>query len=387
MAVTVEKMYRTLKDKYQLCLVAGEAGMYNMIQWISVIDNNDVVPYMRSTELAVTTGFAIKHEEELLQLCTQLQEKSVSGFIINVGPYIPEIPESVIEYCQNKNFPLFSLPWEVRLIDIINETDQLMIYSSHMKENVAEIFKDYIFLAELRPDRKDEMEKNGFGEKEKYQMIIIEYEADVAKDTLEVPIESVRNDIERKINSHNERFVIISHYDQLIILIIEKNSTEMRRVINNVYEMILKKYTACNIYMLVGPQNMKFQDIRRFYKEMNAALLLEKRTGQNIMFYDELGIYKLLLSLNKDTVLKEYYREIMGNLEEYDKINHTDTVAYLRQYVGLNGSIQDMAKENFVHRNTITYNLKKIEKITGLNLESWEDRLKIQVCLLIYDLL
>lgn len=32
MAVIVEKMYQTLKDKYQHRLVAGEAGMYNMIQ-------------------------------------------------------------------------------------------------------------------------------------------------------------------------------------------------------------------------------------------------------------------------------------------------------------------------------------------------------------------
>jgi len=387
LAVTVEKMYQVLKDKYHLKLIAGEGGMHNMVQWMSVIDNNDVIPYMRPTELAVTTGFAIKNDMELLQTCTLLQEKSVSGFIINVGPYISEIPESIIDYCKNKKFPLFSLPWEVRLIDIINEIDQLMIYSSHMKENISEIFKDYIFSAELKPERKDTLEKNGFREIESYQMILFEYKADEINNTLEVLIESIRNDVERSLNLYHERYVIISHYDQLIILIVDKNSIEMKKIIETVHEMILKKYKDYNIFMLMGPKNMNFQDIGKYYKDMDTALLLAKRTNQNYLFYDELDIYKLLLVINHTTVIKDYYNGILGRLEEYDKINDTDSITYLKQYMRLNGGIQNMAKENFVHRNTITYNLKKIEKIINLNLEDWGDRLKIQICLLIHDLL
>ncbi|SEW44458.1 DNA-binding transcriptional regulator, PucR family [[Clostridium] fimetarium] len=387
MSVTVEKMYQVLKDKYQLKLISGEKGIHNMVQWMSVIDNNDVIPYMRATELAVTTGFAIKNETELLQTCILLQEQSVSGFIINIGPYISEIPESVIDYCKSKKFPLFSLPWEVRLIDIINEIDQLMIYSSHMKENIAEIFKDYIFSAELKQERKDILEKNGFREIEKYQMLLFEYKADEINNTLEVPIESIHNDVEKSLNLYHERYVIISHYDQLIVLIIDKNHIEMKRIIETIHEMILKKYNNYNIFMLMGPKNMEFLDIGRYYKDMDTALLLAKRTKQNYLFYDELDIYKLLLVINHTTVLKDYYNDILGRLDEYDKINQTDSITYLKQYMSLNGGIQNMAKENFVHRNTITYNLKKIEKIIDLNLEDWSDRLKIQICLLIHDLL
>ncbi|WP_242941078.1 PucR family transcriptional regulator [[Clostridium] fimetarium] len=385
--MTVEKMYQVLKDKYQLKLISGEKGIHNMVQWMSVIDNNDVIPYMRATELAVTTGFAIKNETELLQTCILLQEQSVSGFIINIGPYISEIPESVIDYCKSKKFPLFSLPWEVRLIDIINEIDQLMIYSSHMKENIAEIFKDYIFSAELKQERKDILEKNGFREIEKYQMLLFEYKADEINNTLEVPIESIHNDVEKSLNLYHERYVIISHYDQLIVLIIDKNHIEMKRIIETIHEMILKKYNNYNIFMLMGPKNMEFLDIGRYYKDMDTALLLAKRTKQNYLFYDELDIYKLLLVINHTTVLKDYYNDILGRLDEYDKINQTDSITYLKQYMSLNGGIQNMAKENFVHRNTITYNLKKIEKIIDLNLEDWSDRLKIQICLLIHDLL
>lgn len=387
MAVTVEKVYQMLKDKYQLKLVAGKDGMYHMVQWISVIDNRDVIPYMRSTEFAVTTGFAMKHEEELMQVCMKLRERSVCGFIINVGPYIPVIPDCVIEYCNHNKFPLFSLPWEVRLIDIINETDQLMIYSSHMKENVSEIFKDYIFLSEIKPERIDEIEKNGFSIKEKYQMILIDYKADADKETMEVPIENLRNDTEIRIYSHCERFVIISHYDQLIILIIQNNYYELQKIISNIREMIFKKYPELNIFMLIGPKDIKFQHIGRYYKELNSAVHLAVCTNKNVVYYDELDIYKLLLSLNNGSILKEYYDEVLGGLDEYDKINSTDTISWLKQFVRLNGNIQDMAGENFVHRNTIRYNLKKIEKITSLDLEHWEDRLKLQICLLIHDLL
>lgn len=387
MAVTVEQVYQLLKENYQFKLVTGECGLFNMVQWISVIDNDDIIPYMRPTELAVTTGFAIKQEEDLLKLCIQLNERTVSGLIINLGPYIPEISDTIIQYCEKNNFPLFSLPWEVRLIDIINETDQLMIYHSYMKENVAEIFKDYIFRAELEQERIDELCKNGFGMGEQYQMLVLKYNDAKNMNTLEVPIESLRSDIERRINLYHEPFVILSHFDQLIILIVHKTNEVSQNSICNLFEILLKKYAAHNIYLLVGSENMKFQDMGQYYKKLNSAFLLAKQTKRNILFYEELGIFKLLLSLNGDTVLKEYYESVLGNLIEYDNTNHKDTINYLKKYVMLNGNIQGMAKEYYVHRNTVKYNLKKIEKITGLNLDLWEDRLKIQICLLIHELL
>ena len=218
-------------------------------------------------------------------------------------------------------------------------------------------------------------------------MILIDYKEDIDRDTLEVPIENVRNDVEIRIYTHCERFIIISHYDQLIILMIQNNDNELRKIIGNIHEMLQKKYPACNIFMLVGPKDMEFRQIGRYYRELNTAVHLAMSTNRTLIYYEELDIYRLLLSLSSGAVLKEYYDEVLGNLKEYDKINHTDTIVWLKQLVRLNGNIQDMARENYVHRNTITYNLKKIEKITGLDMERWGDRLKMQICLLIHDLL
>lgn len=387
MSVTVEKVYQILKEKYDLSFVAGKDGFYNMVQWISVLDNNDIIPYMRATELAVTTGFTLKNEQDLLNLCIMLKERNVSGLIINVGPYIKKIPEHIITYCELNDFPLFSLPWEVRLIDIINETDQLMIYSSHLKENVAEIFKDYIFMGELKQERIDEMYKNGFGINEKYQMLVMEYVATQDKHTLDVPIENMRNDIEKKITFYNERFVMISHYDQLIILIIQKSETNLKKMMENIYDMLMQKYPSYQLYLIAGPKEMKFQEMRRYYKVLSNALRVAKQTKKNLLFYDECNVYQLLLPLAGEPILQEFYHSVFENLLEYPASSHFDTIEYLKKYVQLNGNIQEMAKEYYVHRNTITYNLKKIEKITGLDLDNWEDRLKLQVCLMIHDMI
>ena len=61
----------------------------------------------------------------------------------------------------------------------------------------------------------------------------------------------------------------------------------------------------------------------------------------------------------------------------YDRDNGTDYMSFLRLYLKYDGSVQRVAQETFVHRNTINYQLAKIKKILGNNLKTFEERFKI----------
>lgn len=56
---------------------------------------------------------------DIAHLC--IEKLEVGGVIINVGPYIKEIPEEVIQIADAANFPVFELPWEVKIVEVTQE--------------------------------------------------------------------------------------------------------------------------------------------------------------------------------------------------------------------------------------------------------------------------
>lgn len=83
------------------------------------------------------------------------------------------------------------------------------------------------------------------------------------------------------------------------------------------------------------------------------------------MFYDRLEVKKLILAVDDILLLESIYNE---NLK-YD------------------GSVQRVAQETFVHRNTINYQLAKIKRILGNNLKTFEERFKIILAFEVRDVL
>lgn len=62
----------------------------------------------------------------MIEYTKKLKEKNCSCLIFNIGPYIKEIPQNVIEYCNNNNMPLFTAPWDVKLVNLTRSLCQIL---------------------------------------------------------------------------------------------------------------------------------------------------------------------------------------------------------------------------------------------------------------------
>ena len=45
-------------------------------------------------------------------------KKEACGLAVNLGPYIGRVPEELLEFGDKKGFPIFTIPWEIRLVDV-----------------------------------------------------------------------------------------------------------------------------------------------------------------------------------------------------------------------------------------------------------------------------
>ena len=111
------KLWKEVEKKYQMRLEAGEKGLSRETDWVHIIESLQVAEFLRGGELVLTTG--MKGEEQwLLELGKKLWEKEACGLVVNLGPYIKEVPLALLDFAEEKDFPVFVMPWEVHLVDV-----------------------------------------------------------------------------------------------------------------------------------------------------------------------------------------------------------------------------------------------------------------------------
>ena len=149
-----------------------------------------------------------------------------------------------------------------------------------------------------------------------------------------------------------------------------------------------ERYISVNkLYVAVSKTNNKLKSLPKTYRIVLRMLRLAVRADITPMFYDRLEVKKLILAVDDISLLESIYNENLKKLEVYDRDNGTDYMSFLRLYLKYDGSVQRVAQETFVHRNTINYQLAKIKKILGNNLKTFEERFKIILAFEVRDVL
>ncbi|WP_062351803.1 PucR family transcriptional regulator [Herbidospora yilanensis] len=129
--------------------------------------------------------------------------------------------------------------------------------------------------------------------------------------------------------------------------------------------------------------------IARSYEEARRTNEAIRRLGRRgaVVAFDSLGISRLLLQVPDPEALREFATDILGPLLRHERERHSKYVGTLRCYFQENNSLRRAAELLHVHPNTITYRIKRVEEITGLDLENYRDRLAAQVALEILETL
>ncbi len=130
-------------------------------------------------------------------------------------------------------------------------------------------------------------------------------------------------------------------------------------------------------------------EIARSYGQARRTIDALARLGRQgeVVAFEELGIHRLLLQVPDLLELRAFATEVLGPLSAADRQRGTEFLATLSCYFRENGSPQRTAQSLHVHPNTVTYRLRRIRAITGLQLDTYRDRLMAQVALEIYHAL
>ena len=176
--------------------------------------------------------------------------------------------------------------------------------------------------------------------------------------------------------------------DNMIFYVLNDFSNDEIESVAEKIQSEKERYISVNkLYVAVSKTNNKLKSLPKTYRIVLRMLRLAVRADMTPMFYDRLEVKKLILAVDDISLLESIYNENLKKLEVYDRDDGTDYMSFLRLYLKYDGSVQRVAQETFVHRNTINYQLAKIKKIFGNNLKTFEERFKIILAFEVRDVL
>lgn len=126
----------------------------------------------------------------------------------------------------------------------------------------------------------------------------------------------------------------------------------------------------------------------RASREASTALrAAEKLKAGTVANYDELGVVRLFVASQGDDSIREFVRQMLGDIIEYDERRDGCLLETLRVYFEANCSQQDAAGKLFVHHKTVRYRLTRIEELCGLDLSKHEDRINLDLALKVHSVM
>jgi ATP-dependent Clp protease adapter protein ClpS len=358
-------------------LLAGNKGLNNLVEWVHIVED---------PELIFSAGYMNRDDKWLLSFAQSLYKMNTSAFVINIGPYSKRVPKDVIEFCNEVDMPLFTIPWKTRMVDVTRDFCTRIMHNEEVEASVSTTVKNILFKVGDLETQIRQMERYGYSRDSSLCFVVISLE-NIREECNSENMEKLKYYVELIARRSQNHFVSFTYQMNLVVVLSEDDIANVRRFVDDLFDQIQKESGEFSIYVGASTIIPGFSEQDSNFDKAVAANEMTKRKNVRVTFYDNLGLYKVLLNVKDKNTLREFYHDVLGKLEKYDSENNTDLMGFLNAYLENNGSPALVSEQQFIHRNTVNNQIKKIEKITGYNLLDLDEKVRCRICFLIKDIL
>jgi len=362
-----------LSSTSKLQLIAGKEGLDNNIRWVyfwDTVEVEDCTKWIENNELIITTGSHIGSSLELLPgYFPELVKKHVAGIIFSVGPFIKEVPSSIIESANKYRIPIFVVPWEVAIIKFSREICNTIILEEQKDITSHDLVKELV-LSNNRSEEEltkimNEASLNASGE---YRVGVMKYAStNNLTDYDFVKIASIyfyNMHFKMSTSIIENRFVFIFKDKHITSGSFEEDITRFIKEEINKHQ---------NVKCFFGVGSI-CNNVRDFHKSYEEALILadvcSKFNESSIRYYEQCDIPGLLCFGNSLKYRKTFFEQYLKPVVEYDALHNSNLEETLYTFIDCNLSYVNAAEKMFVHKNTLRYRIEKIEELLNLKLDN-----------------
>ena len=123
-------MREILQSKYFSCfrVIAGSKGLNREAQAVVLFDAPDGYKWFKGKEFVLSSGYLFSDNIGLFkEVILHLHNNSCAAMGIKTQRYLHEIPQEIVQLCNELGLPLINVPYDLPWIDIINAVNSIAI--------------------------------------------------------------------------------------------------------------------------------------------------------------------------------------------------------------------------------------------------------------------
>lgn len=385
------KDLKSLPSLGKLRYLTGTRGLENPIRWIYTPEDDDFTDWVHGGELLIVSGAASHRPAfNLSRVLREAVRLNLAGAILLFGEhYIEEIPQAIIEAAARKDFPLMTIPWDTPLVDIEESIARAIVLSDRAPQRES-------LLALALAGRVSAQEfaaraaSVGYPVHAPQALCAFSFLPENAGGrAVEALTQETAQALAAALSARSQPFLSCSSLNQIYLLFaVTETAGAAEAVLAQLYSLAharIKREECCAGATLAPALG----DIIILYHEARTALDIAR--GQHLhtapYVYEHGGLAELIVGSSMTEHFRSFANGLLAPLAAQDARSHGRLMETLAAFVAANGNVLHAARELYIHRNTLKYRLRQIEKALGGSLDDPDLRLKLQLALYVRRLL
>lgn len=173
---------------------------------------------------------------------------------------------------------------------------------------------------------------------------------------------------------HNgEKAMVMNHNGHIVAFLPEQE--HLTETLEHVISQTTTAFPDVRVIFGIGNYYKQLSSYRNsYYEAVSAFRFLQSNQTQNIIFYDDLGLLRLIDDSNQGEKIRNYVYSYLAPLMSSE---HTVLIETLDQFQMDNFNISKAAEHLFIHRNTLLQRLEKIYSLLQIDISDYNVRREI----------
>jgi len=255
--------------------------------------------------------------------------------------------------------------------DGVMQLIRIMFKEGHKEMDRQTVLRTMLFDQSGKSYSIDDIESLGFIMDKELRVTLIDHKGATTAEA-KVICENIIDDI-IAIDIDRQHIAVIDYVQDEYELLVEAIISEMNS------ELMIPATAG------IGKVVSGWTQLHKSYISSQSALTLGKKLGDEVLVhkYDQMMIYHLINEI--DARSRYHYFNDFGVIFK-DLVHDEELIQTAIRFFENDLNITETSRQLYVHRNTLIYRLNKIEKMTGLDLRSFDDAIQFYMLMLIWRL-
>lgn len=395
MKLTVRDI-RKIWEHGSAALVAGEKGIDKVVDSCNMMEQPDIKPWLRENTLMITTGYVIRNDKEaLLRLIQDLNDAGASALAIKTR-FFDEFPKEALELAEKLEFPLFFLNnnqgFEDQVFPVMSvlaearkgswKHEEGEVEERNQREKDARLFSE-LTNGKIKEDAEIEYWRHSLN------WPVLPVRVVVFSVTSDAYAMSSRNENMNKIYNSAKIYlascevagVVVIRGNECICMIQDKPEKDKVVEMCTEFQRRITERFRYKTTVGISGRIFTYRELKNAWSEARDAVRIAENLSSDraMIWYEDEPFEQMILRMSREDYGKKFVEDTLELLENYDRENESHLEKTLECLIENMGSKKKAAEELYLHRNTMSYRVKQIEKLMNCDLSKANDLLRLGV--------